>query len=96
MYFFVRQEIVRGVRELVPRFVKGQWFSGPGGRLLKEACCYLIEKCSMAGMPYRNRLIIGKLWLNFIFSLLLCCLLCIETYQRVLSSGRICVGTVYC
>jgi len=38
-----------------------QQFRGVGGELMKQACLLLIEKCSLADMPFHNHPVIGKL-----------------------------------
>jgi hypothetical protein len=52
---------VEQVHDLVPTFMQRQQFRGVGGELMKQACLLLIEKCSLAGMPFHNRPVIGKL-----------------------------------
>jgi hypothetical protein len=38
-----------------------QQFRGVGGELMKQACLLLIGKCSLAGMPFHNHPVIGKI-----------------------------------
>jgi hypothetical protein len=63
--FFVGMKIVEHVRDLVPTFRQRQQFSILGGDLMKQACLQLIEKCSLAAMPFHNHPIIGKLEHSF-------------------------------
>jgi hypothetical protein len=56
--------IVEQVRDLVPTFRQRQQFRGLGGEFMKQACSLLIEKCSLAAMPFHNHSIIGKLECN--------------------------------
>jgi hypothetical protein len=51
---------VAHVRDLVPTFRQRQQFRGVGGELMKQACSLLIEKCSLAGMPFHSHPVIGK------------------------------------
>lgn len=62
MYFVVGLKTVDQVRDLVPTFRQRQQFRGLGGELMKQACSFLIEKCSLAVMPFHNHQVIGKLW----------------------------------
>ncbi|XP_021918529.1 tubulin-specific chaperone D [Zootermopsis nevadensis] len=54
----VGPRIVDEVRNLVPTFGQRQQFRGLGGELMKQACSFLIEKCSMAVMPFHNHQVI--------------------------------------
>lgn len=61
LYFLVGMKIVEQVQDLVPTFRQREKFRGLGGEFMKQACSLLIEKCSLAGMPFHNHPIIGKL-----------------------------------
>ncbi|PNF44134.1 Tubulin-specific chaperone D [Cryptotermes secundus] len=52
-------KIMEQVRDLVPTFRQRQQFRGLGGELMKQACSLLIEKCSLAVMPFHNHPIIS-------------------------------------
>lgn len=79
MYFFVGLKAVELIRDLVPTFMQRQQFRGVGGELMKQACLLLIGKCSLAGMPFHNHPVIGKLqWiLNISIYFWHCCFLLI-------------------
>ncbi|PSN56928.1 Tubulin-specific chaperone D [Blattella germanica] len=51
-------EVTEQVKNLVPNFRQRQQFRGLGGELMKQACSILIEKCSLAVMPFHNSEII--------------------------------------
>jgi hypothetical protein len=61
VYLYVGLKTVEQVRDLVPTFRQRQQFRGVGGELMKQACSFLIEKCSLAVMPFHNHQVIGKL-----------------------------------
>lgn len=56
----VGESVVEKVCALVPKFKERGQFRGMGGELMKQACCVLVEKASLAQMPFHDLSIIGK------------------------------------
>ncbi|XP_068082742.1 tubulin-specific chaperone D [Anabrus simplex] len=53
-------EIVLRIRDLVPLFRQRHQFRGLGGEHMKQACSHLIEKCSLAKMPFHGQEIVDE------------------------------------
>ncbi|XP_047100592.1 tubulin-specific chaperone D [Schistocerca piceifrons] len=47
-------ERVEKIRGLVPQFEQKFYFRGMGGELMKQACSHLIQRCSMAHLPFHG------------------------------------------
>lgn len=52
--------IVDQVQELIPKYRERLYFRGLGGELMKQACSFLIQKCSQAHLPFHSSTVIGK------------------------------------
>lgn len=44
---FADEDVASEIRELVPKMQTQNMFRGVGGDLMKEACCFLVMKCSL-------------------------------------------------
>jgi len=53
-------EAVDRIKELVPYFKERGQLAGLGGELMKQACSVLIEKASLAKVPFHGQSIIGE------------------------------------
>lgn len=56
----IGEKLVQEVCSLVPKFKERGQFRGMGGELMKQACCLLIEKCSLARMPFHELSVIEE------------------------------------
>lgn len=67
----VGESLVQEVCSLVPKFKERGQFRGMGGELMKQACCLLVEKASLAQMPFHELSIVGKLSLchNLVYAI---------------------------
>ncbi|KAK4882052.1 hypothetical protein RN001_005371 [Aquatica leii] len=58
-------KIVDTIQTLIPSFQERFYFRGMGGELMRQACCDLIEKCSLARMPFHDSHVLDE-WLKLI------------------------------
>lgn len=56
----VGENVIQEICSLVPKFKERGQFRGMGGELMKQACCVLVEKASLAQMPFHDLTIIGE------------------------------------
>lgn len=56
----IGEKFVQEVCSLVPKFKERGQFRGMGGELMKQACCVLVEKSSLAQMPFHDMSIIDE------------------------------------
>lgn len=51
---------MREIENLIPEFRKKFYFRGLGGELMRSACCYFIEKCSLAALELKTEITSNK------------------------------------
>lgn len=51
------EEVAMEIRELIPKMQAQNMFRGIGGDLMKEACCFLVMKCSLGKFPLNDNII---------------------------------------
>lgn len=59
MLICLDEEVISEIQELIPRMQAQNMLRGVGGDLMKEACCFLVMKCSLGKFPVNDD-IIGK------------------------------------
>ncbi|XP_050312705.1 tubulin-specific chaperone D [Anthonomus grandis grandis] len=63
--FQLNDDLMRKVKDLIPKYTSSMYFRGLGGELMKQACSDFIEKCSLAKLPLHNDDVIEK-WLTLL------------------------------
>lgn len=61
----IKEETLKDVCDLIPKFRERLLFRGLGGELMKQACSIFIQKCSRAHLPFHGNSVIND-WIGLL------------------------------